>query len=126
MKNNRNPIGLCYNRTKRALTQFVISVVVSSIVGLFMFSCTNSLNAQPTPFQVFPQDSTSVTLSDTLPMSSLPEHDEIMADSIDPTKYFFVSDDDSPERQAYAKELISFVERLQHDETTFDADLSAK
>lgn len=43
-----------------------------------------------------------------------------------PTKYFFTFDDDSPERQAYAKELISFAERLQHDESTFDADLSAK
>ena len=51
---------------------------------------------------------------------------ETLADTIDPTKYFFVSEDDPLERQAYAKELISFVERLQHDETTFDADLSAK
>jgi hypothetical protein len=50
----------------------------------------------------------------------------IMADTVDPTKYFFVFDDDSPERKAYAKKLIKFVERLQHDETTFDADLSAK
>ncbi|MBO7587394.1 MAG: hypothetical protein J6T13_09510 [Bacteroidales bacterium] len=44
----------------------------------------------------------------------------------DPTKYFLTFEDDSPERKAYAKELVSFVERLQHDETTFDADLSAK
>ena len=44
----------------------------------------------------------------------------------DPSKYFLTFEDDSPERKAYAKELISFVERLQHDETTFDADLSAK
>lgn len=47
-------------------------------------------------------------------------------ESSDPTKYFFVFVDDSPDRKAYAKELISFAERLQHDETTFDADLSAK
>lgn len=46
--------------------------------------------------------------------------------SSDPTKYFFIFEDDSPERKANAKELVSFVERLQHDETTFDADLSAK
>ena len=46
--------------------------------------------------------------------------------SSDPTKYFFIFEDDSPERKAYAKELVNFVERLQHDETTFDADLSAK
>ena len=44
----------------------------------------------------------------------------------DPTKYFLTFYDDSPERKAYAKELVSFVERLQYDETTFDADLSAK
>lgn len=50
----------------------------------------------------------------------------IMADTVDPTKYFFVFDDDSPKRKAYAKRLVKFVERLQHDETTFDADLSAK
>ena len=47
-------------------------------------------------------------------------------DTTDPTKYFFTFGDDSPERKAYAKELVNFVERLQHDETTFDADLSAK
>ena len=46
--------------------------------------------------------------------------------TIDPTKYFFTFEDDSPERKAYAKELVNFVERLQHDETTFDADLSVK
>ncbi len=44
----------------------------------------------------------------------------------DPTKYFLTFEDDSPERKAYAKELVNFVERLQHDETTFDADLSAQ
>lgn len=44
----------------------------------------------------------------------------------DPSKYFLTFEDDSPERKAYAKELVNFVERLQHDETTFDADLSAK
>lgn len=47
-------------------------------------------------------------------------------ESSDPMKYFFTFEDDSPERKAYAKELTRFVERLQHDETTFDADLSAK
>jgi len=47
-------------------------------------------------------------------------------ESSDPMKYFFTFEDDSPERKAFAKELVSFVERLQHDETTFDADLSAK
>ena len=47
-------------------------------------------------------------------------------EEFDSMEYFFVFEDDSPERKAYAKELISFVERLQHDETTFDADLSAK
>ena len=47
-------------------------------------------------------------------------------ESSDPMKYFFTFEDDSPERKAYAKKLTRFVERLQHDETTFDADLSAK
>jgi len=47
-------------------------------------------------------------------------------ESSDPMKYFFTFEDDSPERKAYAKELTRFVEKLQHDETTFDADLSAK
>lgn len=47
-------------------------------------------------------------------------------ESSDPMKYFFTFEDDSPERKAYAKELTRFVERLQHDETTFDADLSRK
>lgn len=51
---------------------------------------------------------------------------ENMEECSDPMKYFFVFEDDSPERKAYAKELINFVESLQHDETTFDADLSAK
>ena len=51
---------------------------------------------------------------------------ENMEESSDPMKYFFVFEDDSPERKAYAKKLVNFVERLQHDETTFDADLSAK
>lgn len=51
---------------------------------------------------------------------------ESVEDSSDPMKYFFVFEDDSPERKTYAKELISFVERLQHDETSFDADLSAR
>lgn len=45
---------------------------------------------------------------------------------VDPMKYFFVFDDDTPERHEYAKKLNRFAEKLQHDETTFDADLSAK
>lgn len=58
--------------------------------------------------------------------SDLGNVNERTEESSDPTKYFFVFEDDSPERKAYAKELVNFVERLQHDETTFDADLSAK
>ena len=58
--------------------------------------------------------------------SDLGNVNERAEESSDPTKYFFVFEDDSPERKAYAKELVNFVERLQHDETTFDADLSAK
>jgi hypothetical protein len=58
--------------------------------------------------------------------SDLGNVNKIVEESPDPMKYFFVFDDDSPERKAYAKELISFAERLQHDETTFDTDLSAK
>lgn len=58
--------------------------------------------------------------------SDLGNVNERTEESSDPTKYFFIFEDDSPERKAYAKELVNFVERLQHDETTFDADLSAK
>lgn len=115
MNNNQNQSGILrQNRTKRVLT-----VIVSAISGfLLLMGISGSLRTQPIPSQA--------TLSGTLPSSSLPEHGKTAADTIDPTKYFFVFEDDSPERKAYAKELISFVERLQHDETTFDADLSAK
>lgn len=43
---------------------------------------------------------------------------------VDPMKYFFVFDDDTPERHEYAKKLNRFAEKLQHDKTTFDTDLS--
>ena len=58
--------------------------------------------------------------------SELGNVNESVEESSDPMKYFFSFEDDSPERKAYAKELVNFVERLQHDETTFDANLSAK
>lgn len=115
MNNNQNQSGILrQNRTKRVLT-----VIVSAISGfLLLMGISGSLRTQPIPSQA--------TLSGTLPSSSLPEYGKVAADTIDPTKYFFVFEDDSPERQAYAKELINFVEKLQHDETTFDADLSSK
>ena len=42
------------------------------------------------------------------------------------SKYYYVLDDPTGEVYAHAKELTSFVERLLHDETTFDEDLSDK
>ena len=50
----------------------------------------------------------------------------IMTDTVNPTKYFLALEDDPLERQAYARELTIFAEKLQHDRTTFDANLSAK
>lgn len=50
----------------------------------------------------------------------------IMIDTVNPTKYFLALEDDPLERQAYARELTIFAEKLQHDKTTFDANLSAK
>ena len=67
-------------------------------------------------------DYTKVELVD----STLGNVNKNAEESSDPMKYFFTFEDDSPERKAYAKELVRFAERLQHDETTFDADLSAK
>ena len=58
--------------------------------------------------------------------STLGNVNKNVEESSDPMKYFFTFEDDSPERKAYAKKLVNFVEKLQHDETTFDADLSAK
>ena len=69
MKNNRNQVGLRHNRTKRALTLVVLLVVVLSIAGLFVFSRTNLLSAQPASPQISPQDSTLVTLSGTVHMN---------------------------------------------------------
>lgn len=42
------------------------------------------------------------------------------------SKYYYVLDDPTGKVYARAKELTSFVERLLHDETTFDEDLSDK
>lgn len=67
-------------------------------------------------------DFTKVELVD----SDLGHVNESAEESSDPSKYFFVFEDDSPERKTYAKKLVKFVERLRHDETTFDTDLSAK
>ena len=42
------------------------------------------------------------------------------------SKYFYVDETSRPETVAYAKKLTDFVEKLLHDKTTFDADLSAQ
>ena len=102
----------------------MLIVMVTAISGfLLLIGHLDSISAQPTSSQVTPQVAAH---SGALTMSSQPERVETAADTIDPTKYFFTFEDDSPERKVYAKELVNFVEKLQHDETTFDADLSAK
>jgi len=87
------------------------------VTGTLFFPMAGWQNVTPVRM-----DYTKVELMD----SDLGNVNENAEESSDPTKYFFVFVDDSPDRKAYAKELISFAERLQHDETTFDADLSAK
>lgn len=73
----------------------------TAVAGLFLMSVimanTSVLHAQSTT-----QSPVEATIEGTLPISSLPEHEQTAADTIDPTKYFFVFDDDSPERKAYA------------------------
>ena len=47
-------------------------------------------------------------------------------DTLDPVKYYNDFEFRDPEARAYARELSRFAETLLHDETTFEADLSAK
>ena len=115
MNISKNP---CPRRMVAALS--ISFILLASIATASLPSGQNQNKIQP---ELPPQEA---TLSGTFPLPSLPEHGKIAADTTDPTKYFFVFEDDSPERKAYAKELVSFVERLLHDETTFNADLSAK
>ena len=98
-----------------------LSTVIATLILVSIMASVGTSHAQSTA--QFPVE---ITIEGAIPLFSLPGHGKTAADTTDPTKYFFVFEDDSPERQAYAKELVSFVERLQHDETTFDTDLSAK
>ena len=87
------------------------------LTGTFFFPRAGWQNVTPVRM-----DYTKVELLD----STQGNVNKNVEESSDPSKYFLTFEDDSPERKAYAKELVSFVEQLQHDEATFDADLSAK
>lgn len=79
MKIIKNQAGTFrHYQTNHALTLLVLSVVVLSIAGIFIFSRTNFLNAQPASPQISPQDSISVTLSGTLHMYLVTNYGEKM------------------------------------------------
>ena len=79
MKIIKNQAGTFrHYQTNHALTLLVVSVVVLSIAGIVIFSRTNLLNAQSASPQIFPQDSTSVTLSGTLHMYLVTNYGEKM------------------------------------------------
>lgn len=59
-------------------------------------------------------------------LPSCTHRDKKNSDSTPSVRYFYVDESSSPETKAYAKELTGFVEKLLHDKTTFDADLSAQ
>ena len=56
--------------------------------------------------------------------SRVKENKTVKEPPVDPMRYFFVFDDDTPARHKYAKKLNRFAEKLQHDKTTFDTDMS--
>lgn len=67
-----------------------------------------------------------ITILLALLLPSCTHRDKKNSDSITSVRYFYVDESSSPETKAYAQKLTGFVEKLLHDKTTFDADLSAQ
>lgn len=89
-----------HRQAKEWMSSMATIVVITMTAGFMLLGHTSALNAQ-----------------------NIKQHVEKPSD---PSDYYFVFYYDPPEKKAYAKKLIKFVERLQHDKTTFDTDLSAK
>lgn len=95
---------------ERCLLPASASAIIFTLQMFVLFLIHPANLLAQTPNRSMNQESSEVDVSDTL----------------DPMKYYYDFEFRGPEAHAYAQELTRFAERLQHDEATFKADLSAK